>query len=115
VNPTDQKQDSIPLMSEADFSATIANLANEKLQVQRHAAYLSRLAQQNAETADMANKAADSLSKQLKEALEKVAELQSVVSAQPTTEPAPGPGDTAEATPLPVIPELEPATEGAEA
>lgn len=83
----------IPLMSEADYNATIANQASEILSLKMQGARMSRLAQQNAETADLANKAAESLSKQLEEAKKKIAEL-----TPPPAEPP------AEADPLPVIP-----------
>ncbi len=79
----------IPLMSEADSNATIANQASEILGLKMQGARMSMLAKQNAETADLANKAADSLAKQLKEANDKIAAL-----TPPSAEP----------DPLPVIP-----------
>lgn len=94
----------IELMTLSDAYETIAFVALNQMRAQKTAAHYARVAQQNAETAIHANKAADSLGKQLKEAQEKVAAL----TPPPAAEPAPGPVTEVEAakptdSPLPII------------
>jgi ABC-type transporter Mla subunit MlaD len=90
-------------MSEVESNTTMAFLATNLREANITVARLSVRCQQNAETAQLANKAADSLSKQLTEAKAEVERLKALLPP----EPAPAPEGVA--TPLPELAAAEPA------